>query len=88
MWRYENGVFVRFVDMFFVQIFFNRIALAQLFGFQVGTINRLLRLLDAGALSLERTRYVVIDMEQTVYKSLSFPRLYTLTKYWSMFYPI
>lgn len=35
--------------------------------FQVGTVNRLLRLLDAGALSLERTRYVVIDMEQTVW---------------------
>ena len=38
----------------------------------VGTVNRVLKLLDAGALSLERTRYLVVDCEQTVKKLLMF----------------
>lgn len=38
----------------------------------VGTVNRVLKLLDAGALTLERTRFVVIDMEMTVKRLLIF----------------
>jgi hypothetical protein len=44
----------------------------NVFPVQVGTVNRILKLLDSGALSIERTRYLVVDCEQTVKKLLIF----------------